>query len=325
MPTENLMVDPEIICAGMVLVDVLVEGIEAMPRAGETALTSGVSMATGGDAVNEAMSLAKLGNRVGLMGLIGDDVQGRFIKDCCAQYSVGVDGLFVDPRQSTSTSIVLIDKYGGPSFLSQRNAAIRAFGPEHIDLDHIRPGLRALSIGSLFCAPRFDQEALTPLLRKAKSVGAITIADMVMDHQSYGLDGLSASWPFLDYVAPSELEAEIFTGSTDPRVITADFQKRGVKNVILKRGSRGVLAFIGDAEFACPAFQVPVVDTTGAGDNFVAGLVHGLVHGFPVDRTLRFASAVAALSGQAVGAGAGLKDLTQVEEFLANQGSAAGS
>jgi sugar/nucleoside kinase (ribokinase family) len=315
------MADPEIICAGMVLVDVLVEGIEAMPRSGETGLVSGLSLATGGDAINQAMSLAKLGNRVGLMGLIGDDVQGQFIKDRCAHYGINVEGLCVDPDRSTSTSIVLIDKRGERSFLSQRNASIGAFGPEHIDLDRIRPGLRALSIGSLFCAPRFDQEALAPLLRKAKSVGAVTIADMVMDQQGYGLAGLSAAWPYLDYVVPSELEAEIFTGSNDPKAIAADFQKRGVKNVVLKRGSKGVFAYFGDTVVACPAFSVPVVDTTGAGDNFVGAFVHALVHGSTGDQTLRFASAVAALSLGAVGAGAGLRDLPQVEAFLSRHSS----
>jgi len=312
------MADPEIICAGTVLVDVLVEGIEAMPRSGETGLVSGVSLATGGDAINQAMSLAKLGDRVGLIGLIGDDILGQFIKDRCAQYGIAVDGLCVDPDRSTSTSIVLIDQRGERSFLAQRNASIGAFGPEHVNLDQIRPGLRALSIGSLFCAPRFDQEALAPLLRKAKSVGAITVADMVMDQQGYGLAGLSAAWPYLDYVVPSELEAEIFTGSSDPGVIAADFQERGVSNVVLKRGSRGVVAYLGDAEIACPAFAAPVVDTTGAGDNFVGGFVHALVHGFTADRALRFASAVAALSLRAVGAGAGLKDLAQVEDFLSS-------
>ena len=313
------MATPEIICAGMVLVDVLVEGIEAMPRSGETGLVSGVSLATGGDAINEAMSLAKLGDRVGLMGLIGEDAQGRFIRERCAQHGVGTAGLFVDARRSTATSIVLIDKRGERSFLSQRNSAIGAFGPEHVDLEQVRPGTRALSIGSLFCAPRFDREALPALLRKAKSVGAFTIADMVMDQQGYGLEGLGDAWPHLDYVVPSELEAEIFTGSKEPRAIAADFQRRGVKNVILKRGSKGAIGFIGDAVCSCPSFDVPVVDTTGAGDNFVAGLVHALVKGFPPDRALRFGSAVAALSIQAVGAGAGLKDLKQVEDFLSTR------
>jgi sugar/nucleoside kinase (ribokinase family) len=313
------MAAPEILCAGMVLVDVLVEGIESIPKSGETGLVSGVSLATGGDAINEALSLAKLGNRVGLMGLIGKDIQAQFIKDRCAEYGVSTEGLFVDPDRSTSTSIVLIDRTGERSFLSERNSCIGAYGPEHVDLDLIRPGLKALSIGSIFTSQRFDREALAPLLRKAKSVGAITIADMVMDQQGYGLDALADAWPHLDYVVPSELEAEIFAGSTDPRAIVANFQGRGVKNVVLKRGAQGAIAFSGETAIACAAFSVPAVDTTGAGDNFVAGLVHGLVKAMPLPETLRFASAVAALSVQAVGAGAGLRNLDQVETFLAER------
>lgn len=310
------MTDPEIICAGMVVVDVLVEGVADMPRTGETARVSGVSLATGGDAMNEAMALARLGNRVGLMGLIGDDPQGHFVLDRCAAAGIATDGLVSDPARPTTTGLVLIGQDGERSFLSPRDTTIAAFGPEHVDPGLIRPGLRALSIGSLFTSARFDLEALTPLLREAKSVGAITVADMVMDQDGYGLDALAGALPYVDYIAPSELEATLFTGLTDPAAIAADFRRRGVPNLVLKRGAAGATAFIGETEVSVPAFNVRAVDTTGAGDTFVAGLVHGLVHGFPVDRALRFASATAALSVQAVGAGAGLKSLAQVESFL---------
>ncbi len=313
------MTAPEILCAGMIVVDVIVDGLEAMPLPGETGRVSSVTLASGGDAINEAFALAKLGNKVCLMGLIGQDSQGQFIKDRCAHFGVSTEGLFADAGRSTTTSIVLLDKSGERSFLSERTASIAAYGPEHIDLDMIRPGLKALSIGSIFTSQPFDTKALAPLLRKAKSVGAITVADMVMDQQGYGLDGLAEAWQYLDYVVPSELEAQIFTGSNDPRTIAANFQSRGVKNVVLKRGSRGVVAFSEDQEVACPAFSVPTVDTTGAGDNFVGGLVHCLVRDVPLPEALRFASAVAGLSVQAVGAGAGLKDLQQVERFLEEQ------
>ncbi|MFQ8433067.1 carbohydrate kinase family protein [Amaricoccus sp. W119] len=311
------MAAPEFICAGMIVADVLVEGFEAIPRAGETARVSGVSLAAGGDASNEAIALAKLGNRVGLMGPIGDDAQGRMIAADCARRGIATEGLSVDPDRPTTTGVVLIERGGERSFLSPANGTIGALGPEHIDLGLIRPGLRALSIGSLFTAARFDLEAVTPLLRRAKEVGAITIADMVMDQRGYGLDDLASAWPHLDYVVPSALEAELFTGLTAPRAIAARFRELGVRNVVLKRGSAGAIAFVGETEVTCPAFDVPVADTTGAGDNFVGGLVHALVKGFPIDQALRFASAVAALSVQAVGAGAGLRDLAQVEEFLA--------
>ncbi len=311
------MSDPEIICAGMIVVDVLVDGFAGPPPPGETGRVESVTLAPGGDAINEATALAKLGDRVGLMGLVGDDPQGGLIVAACERLGIDTAGLFREPGRATSTGVVLIEPDGERGFLSPRDGSIFAFGPEHVDLDLIRPGLRALSIGSLFTSARFDLEALTPLLRRAKEVGAITIADMVMDQRGYGLDALEAAWPYLDYVVPSELEAELFTGLTDPRAIAADFRGRGVRNVILKRGAGGAIAFVGEAEVSCPAFDVPVADTTGAGDNFVGGLIHGLVRGTPIDETLRFASAVAALSVQEVGAGAGLRDLAQVETFLA--------
>ncbi|MFV0335832.1 MAG: carbohydrate kinase family protein, partial [Tropicimonas sp.] len=306
------MSDPEILCVGMVVVDVLVEGVGEMPRPGETGTVAGVSVAPGGDAINEAVALAKLGNCVGLMGLIGDDAQGRIILERCARHGIGTDGLIVDPNRGTSTGIVLIETGGERSFLCQQRSTYTRFGPDHIDLDRLRPGLKALSVGSLFCMPQFDHEALAPLLRKAKSVGAITFADLVMDERGYGLDDLGEAWPHLDYILPSELEAEIFTGSREPETVAAAFRARGVKNVILKRGTQGVLAFTEADTFACPAFPVPVADTTGAGDNFVGGLIHALVRGADIKAALRFGSAVAALSVQAIGAGAGLKDLAQV-------------
>jgi sugar/nucleoside kinase (ribokinase family) len=94
------------------------------------------------------------------------------------------------------------------------------------------------------------------------------------------------------------------------------FRKAGVKHVILKRGTAGVMAFMGDEIFSCPAFKTPVVDTTGAGDNFVGGFIHALMQNHAVPEVLRFGCACAALSIQSVGAGAGLASLQQVERFL---------
>lgn len=310
------MADPEIICAGMFVADVLVQGVAALPKWGETGFISDISFAMGGDAANQAVALAKLGHQVSVLGMTGDDLPGQFIRQNCASRGLGIEGLCVDPARPTHTAIVMIEKSGERSFLIRRPDASILTGPEHINLDLVKPGLKALSIGSMFCAPRFDREAVAPLLRKAKTVGAITLTDMVMDQRGYGLDDLKDVWPNLDYVAPSELEAELVTGEKDPRAMAAAFRKHGVKNVILKRGTQGVVAFVGGDVFTCPAFKAPVVDTTGAGDNFMGGFIHALTRNMTMAEALRFGSACAALSIQAVGAGAGLMDIRQVEKFL---------
>lgn len=313
------MAGPDIICAGMITADILVQGFSALPPRGQTGGIDAVSIATGGDAINQAMSLAKLGNRVGLMGLVGGDVQGRLVLERCKAIGVAAEAVAVDPALATATGIVLIDGEGERSFLAPRNSTMSVLGPAHMKMEALRPGLRALSIGSLFWAADFDRQAVVPLLRRARALGAITVADMVTDQLDYGLDGLAEAWPLLDYVVPSELEGRAFTGSTEPARIAAALRGRGVGNVVVKRGAMGATAFAGDAEIYCPSFKVAGVDTTGAGDNFVAGLVHALVRGVAIDRAMRFGAATAALSIQAVGAGAGLKDLAQVEAFLAMQ------
>ncbi len=311
------MADPEILCAGMIVVDVLVRGINGLPKTGETGFVQGITLATGGDANNEAVALAKLGNRVGLIGMVGDDVQGQFIRDQLARAGVGTEGLFVKPGQATATGVVMILDGGEHCFITPHSRSHAELGPEHVDLSLVKPGLKALSIASLFTSERFDRRAVADLLSKARSVGALTFADFVMDQQGYGLDDLADIWPHLDWVLPSELEAQVFTGTKDPASVAQDFRRRGVRNVVLKRGAAGAIAFTEAGTFAAPAFKVEVADTTGAGDNFVAGFIHGIVHHMPVPDALRFGSAVAAMSVQAVGAGAGLKDLAQVGSFLA--------
>jgi sugar/nucleoside kinase (ribokinase family) len=310
------MADPEIICAGMFVADVLVQGIDKVPKRGETGFISDISFAIGGDAVNQAVALAKLGHKVGVLGMVGNDMPGQFVRQQIAAQGIDVEGLVVDQALPTHTAIVMIDTFGERSFLIRHPQPGILTGPEHITLGLVKPSLKVLSIGSMFCAPRFDRDAVAPLLKKAKSAGAITLTDMVMDQRGYGLADLPDVWPNLDYVMPSELEAELLTGESAPDMIAASFRKRGVKNVILKRGTKGVIAFVGERIFICPAFNVAAVDTTGAGDNFTGGFIHALINNMPLPEALRFASACAALSIQAVGAGAGLANLQQVETFL---------
>jgi len=235
----------------------------------------------------------------------------------CKRHGIDTSGAVVDPALPTTTSIVLIVGGGERSFLTPRQGTINAYGPEHVDLARIQAGLRVLSVGSLFCAPRLDRVALPGILQKAKEVGAVTVADLIVNPAAGGLGDITHVLPLLDYAVPSQQEAEYFTGQRDPRQAAKALLALGVSNVIVKLGERGALFCSRDRTFEVPAFKVRVVDTTGSGDNFIAGLIYGLVRQQPIEHALRMAAAVAALSIQAVGAGAGVVNLAQVERFLA--------
>jgi sulfofructose kinase len=83
-------------------------------------------------------------------------------------------------------------------------------------------------------------------------------------------------------------------------------------------GHDGVLAWDGRQLHYTPAYSVPVVDTTGAGDIFHAGFIYGLLQDWPLDRQLDFACAAAALNCMATGARGGIQKLEMIEELMAS-------
>ena len=306
----------EAICIGMAVADVLVKGATEIPRHGSTVFVERVSMSAGGDALNQAITLSKLGHDVGLMTLVGDDPQGAFLVERCAKYGVDTRGVAISPKLPTSTTIVLVDQDGERSCISQRGATADEYGLSDIDLSLITPEVKVLSVGSLYCSERLDTEALPEVLQAAKRVGAITVADFVPDRLGVSEADLPALLGLLDYVAPSMAEAAHLTGKSGPHEAVDVLLNMGAHNVVLKLGAQGALARNEQVNLYVPAFATDVADTTGAGDNFMAGFISGLLRRRSLRGCLELASATAALSVQALGATEGVRDAAQVESFL---------
>jgi sugar/nucleoside kinase (ribokinase family) len=301
---------------GIDILAVAIGNVPFLPVGGQTVFVRGVTMAPGGDAVNQSVALAALGHEVGLMTAVGADRQGSLVSGYCRDQGVDVSAVTVTQDYPTTTSIVIIDDGGERSCITSRGGTAAMYGPEHADLGYLRPGLKVLSVASLFCSRSLDLKLLLPLLRRAKELGAITVADLVNDRADGTLDELSAALAYLDYIIPSRAEAEFFAGTKDPVAAAEVFRKHGIENVVIKLGRDGSYALTSSGSLHVPAFDVPVVDTTGSGDNFVAGFVSGLVLGLPLEETLRRASATAALSVQAVGASSGVRRLGQLADAL---------
>ena len=174
-------------------------------------------------------------------------------------------------------------------------------------------------MGSLFCSERLDAEALPEVLEAAKRVDATTIADFVPNLLDATAADLAGLFRMLDYIAPSMAEAGRLTGKSDPDEAVDALLGLGAKNVILKLGAQGALARNRSVSLSVPAYRANVVDTTGAGDNFVAGFISGMLQRRSLSSCLELGSATAALSVQALGATGGVRDAAQVEQFLREQ------
>jgi sugar/nucleoside kinase (ribokinase family) len=307
---------PEVLCIGMSVVDVLARGVADLRYDGTTNFVSSVGMWAGGDALNEAVVLAKLGHSVGLMTLVGEDAQGSFVLQECARHGVDTRATAKGARFQTTTTIVLIDTDGQRSFITPHGGTMEGYGIEHIDISQIRPGTRVLSIGSLFCSEQLDADA-PAILKRAKEVGAITVADFVPNRTGARFSDLRDVLCLLDYMIPSIEEAVLYTGKTDLDAIAEECLGYGVKNVVIKMGGRGAYARNAAERLTVPVYPaLVVVDTTGAGDNFVAGLISGLLRQQCLLDCLRFASATASVSLRAVGANAGVQSFQQVQDVI---------
>ena len=141
-------------------------------------------------------------------------------------------------------------------------------------------GVRIVSLASLFRAPLDRAEVIRALVTAAKEAGAIVSADTKLPtFREVPVGALADVWPMVDYIFPNEREAAYYTGETDYAKMAEAFRRLGVRNVVIKAGAEGCYVSGQEGAFHLPALPVEVVDSTGAGDNFVAGFLSGVLRG----------------------------------------------
>jgi sugar/nucleoside kinase (ribokinase family) len=107
--------------------------------------------------------------------------------------------------------------------------------------------------------------------------------------------------PYTDWFLPNDTEAVLFTGEREPFRAMERLREWGAANLVVTRGESGALAASGKKIWQCGAYQWPTVDPSGAGDAFASGIITGIVHGWELPQTLRYASAIGASATRAVG------------------------
>jgi sugar/nucleoside kinase (ribokinase family) len=144
--------------------------------------------------------------------------------------------------------------------------------------------------------------------------------DVTWDTTGRWLSVIEPCLPHLSFFMPSIREAERIAGTDVPEDIAAFFQEKGVGTAVVKLGEKGCYVKHGtEAGFYAAAYPTEVVDTTGAGDSFVAGFLTGVLKGWDMRSCAAFACAVAAMNIRAVGATAGIPTFDEARQFLREQ------
>lgn len=304
----------DITFVGTALVDSIVRDLNPEPVSATGYLAASGTLAPGGEAVNGAMAAARLGLRAVILCSLGQDAAGDLVTAALVRSGVDVSRILRPAEHPTPVSTLLVNRDGTRRSITN-DAHRYNFHPEARPEEI--PRSRVLVLGSLFRAPFNDPEAVRGVLTAPTARTALRFADTKLPNfRRLTLADLADSLPLIDYIFPNEDEGAYCTGKTDPVAMADVFLDRGVKNVIVKLGSRGCLFRNARETIRLDAYEIDPVDATGAGDNFLAGFAAALLEGKSHGEALRFANACGALCTTVQGAAGGLRSRSQVLDFL---------
>ncbi|MDC7287569.1 carbohydrate kinase family protein [Blautia schinkii] len=306
--------DIDVICIGFAAQDIVMLGIpqDALLRDSVTARKTEIT--SGGDANNQAVVLGRLGSRTALLVKLGADAMSDSIYSELEKEPVNLSFVQRSAEVQNLLAICVCRDDGQRSFLLDPGKNYH-WSQEEI-ADSILDRTKAISLGSLFHLGKLDTGDGEILFRRAKERGILTFADMTADIGQIGPDTVKGIYPYTDFLMPSLTEAVYITGEREPERIARFFLKSGVQNVVIKLGDKGCYFKNLKEEFYMDAFSVPVVDTTGCGDNFVAGFIHQVLKGASMRTAVRFGCAVGAVNASQAGAHHAVENEAQIEKFI---------
>ncbi|MEH0740166.1 ribokinase [Vibrio cholerae] len=289
--------------------------VPSFPRPGETLHGRHYQVIPGGKGANQAVAAARLNADVGFIACVGDDAFGINIRESFKLDKITISGVKMQPNCPTGIAMIQVADSGENSICisAEANAKLIADAIDNEDCQAIRQAHYLLmQLETPMCgiekAARIAKEARTNVILNPAP------AQMLSDE-------LLAC---VDVITPNETEAQVLTGITVTDDASAQqaanaLHQKGIEIVLITLGAKGVwLSQNGRGELI-PGFRVEAVDTTAAGDTFNGALVTGLLEDLPLESSIRFAHAAAALSVTRFGAQTSIPSRQEVEAFLAER------
>jgi ribokinase len=278
-----------------------VSRVPNFPSAGESIFASDLKIFPGGKGANQAVSAARLGAKVTFAGSIGNDVAGQTLRNALEANSVNHDHLLNHTDTSSGSAFITLDSTGQNQIvvsLGANESVTPQFAQQvtnQVPHDVLLLQCEIPLVSILAAAKASDQ---TVILNPAPLTD---LPDEIYRH--------------ITILTPNEHEANLSTHST-PENAANFFHDKGVKNVIITLGSKGVFVSDGIKNLFVPAPKVNVIDTVGAGDCFNGALAVAIAKGINIFQSAKFATECATLSVTKLGAQSGSPRLDQLPESV---------
>jgi len=282
--------------AGTLVADLIIRPIRVWPSKSQNVLVDHIEILPGGAVANTGMALARLGVPVSAFAAVGEDNIGKVIRDSVRRWAAR-DTITVLGSTRTTASVVAVAEDGDRCFLSAPGACDQfTLTPEQVESE-VALGSRALHVGYAMILPMLDGEPLRELMHRASQLGALTSLDVTyFDGRPW--PDLLKLMPEIDLFCPSLLEACAITGKSNAADAATALVEAGVRKFVsVTDGARGALIdVVGEGQGFIPAHATTVVDTTGAGDAFVAGVLAAWYRGLPWWTAGRIGALVASIA-----------------------------
>jgi ribokinase len=289
----------DVIALGDLNVDIIAH-FAHYPSKGGDALAYSTEIHCGGSAANAAITLARLGVRVGLISRVGPDSWALKALHCLKSAGVEAGGLQRDPVAMTGLMYVVVTPDGERTILGYRGANVFT-DPNQIQEEYIQTAkLFHLSGYALLAEPQRSAAMLT--LEMACRHGLTVTLDPGLTISQAALDEMHALLPVVNILLPSLSEAQKLTGMVTPEDCAEALLDRGCRVVALKMGREGCLLVSQKGLTHIPGFTVSARDSTGAGDSFAAGFITGCLGGLSLHSAAILGNALGAIAAARVGA-----------------------
>jgi sugar/nucleoside kinase (ribokinase family) len=305
------MADYDVLVLGEINVDLILRAEEIVPVFGQEILVDETTLTIGGSSVIFACGAARLGLRVGYVGVVGEDEFGRFMLREMSARGVDVKPTIVDPTVKTGITVSLSTP--ADRAMLTYSGSIAALTTERVDRA-LLGRTRHLHVGSYFLQ-RGLHDGLPELLAQARAKGLTVSQDTGWDPHERWNGGFWETLAQTDVFLPNVDEARAITGAADAEAALEALLEQ-VPLVTIKQGAEGAIARRGEETVRAVPPLVQVVDTTGAGDSFAAGFVYGYLADWSLEKTLRLACACGALATRRPGGTNGQATLTEALEAI---------
>ncbi len=283
----------DLVVFGGVCCDLIFSGVERLPNPGEEIWAKQMKITVGG-AFNVAAAATRLNMKTGIPCICGNDIFGTYIYNVAVEEGLDTR-LFLKADQPYPQASVVLNFGEDRAFVSYADDSKEDELEQYIEEIADEIPMKSAVFGMT------DKKNYLDLMKKLRMKGTKVILDCCWDEKLLVSKSLRRQIENCDYFLPNLAEARMITGEREPEDVIIKL-KEYAPNCVVKLGSDGVIAWNGSEVIRYPAVDLgKTVDTTGAGDNFVAGFTYGVIRGETLEDCIMYGQLCGAKSTMALG------------------------